>query len=99
MEAGPDRVIDWEPDGQRIRFQSARESRTGRDLQLYTVADTGGLPRKMILPTAGLSSYAPDGKRIAFLAKQPKSEEREKAEADAEDTARRLRVRLDFGDS
>jgi tricorn protease len=61
-----DRVIDWQPDGTSVRFQSARESRTGRDLQLYTVAETGGLPRKMILPTAGLSSYAPDGKRIAY---------------------------------
>jgi hypothetical protein len=63
---GWDRVIDWQPDGEAIRFQSARESHTGRDLQLYTVARTGGLPVRMILPTAGLSSYAPDGHRIAY---------------------------------
>jgi len=61
-----DRVIDWQPDGSAIRFQSARESHTGRDLQLFTVPVTGGLPTKMILPTAGLSSYSPDGKQIAF---------------------------------
>ncbi|MBK9474316.1 MAG: PD40 domain-containing protein [bacterium] len=61
-----DRVIDWQPDGKSIRFQSGRESNTGRDLQLYTVPVDGGLPVKMILPTAGLSSYSPDGKVIAF---------------------------------
>ncbi len=61
-----DRVIDWQPDGQSIRFQSGRESNTGRDLQLFTVPAAGGLPVKMILPTAGLSSYSPDGKVIAF---------------------------------
>ena len=61
-----DRVIDWQPDGKSIRFQSGRESNTGRDLQLYTVPVDGGLPVKMIPPTAGLSSYSPDGKVIAF---------------------------------
>jgi tricorn protease len=61
-----DRVIDWQPDGQAIRFQSPRQSHTGRDLQLYTIPRTGGLPERMILPTAGLSSYAPDGHRIAY---------------------------------
>jgi len=63
---GGDRVIDWQPDGQTVRFQSRRESRTGRDLQLFTVAAGGGLPRRVILPTGGLSSYSPDGNEIAF---------------------------------
>jgi tricorn protease len=63
---GWDRVIDWQPDGQNVRFQSGRQSRTGRDDQLYTVSIDGGLPRRIILPTAGLSSYSPDGKKIAF---------------------------------
>ena len=63
---GDDRVIDWQPDGKSVRFQSGRESRTGRDLQLFTVAADGGLPARMILPTGGLSSYSPDGGRIAF---------------------------------
>ncbi len=61
-----DRVIDWQPDGKSVRFQSPRESRTGRDDQLFTVSTDGGLPRRIILPTAGLSSYSPDGKKIAF---------------------------------
>ncbi len=63
---GYDRVIDWQPDGKSVRFQSGRESRTGRDLQLFTVSAAGGLPERMILPTGGLSSYSPDGGRIAF---------------------------------
>jgi tricorn protease len=63
---GGDRVMDWQPDGKSVRFQSRRESRTGRDLQLYTVAVDGGLPRRIPLPEAGLSSYSPDGKRVAY---------------------------------
>jgi len=63
---GWDRVIDWEPDGKSVRFQSARESRTGRDLQLYTIDVEGGLPVRNILPTAGLSSWSADGNRLAF---------------------------------
>jgi len=63
---GWDRVIDWQPDGQSVRFQSPRQSRTGRDLQLYYVNTSGALPERIILPTAGLSSYSPDGKKIAY---------------------------------
>jgi tricorn protease len=63
---GGDRVMDWQPDGNSVRFQSRRESRTGRDLQLFTVSVEGGLPARIPLPTAGLSSYSPDGQRIAF---------------------------------
>ncbi len=63
---GFDRVIDWQPDGREVRFQSGRESRTGRDMQLFTVSGEGGLPERMILPTGGLSSYSPDGNKFAF---------------------------------
>ncbi|MCP4571566.1 MAG: hypothetical protein GY838_04380 [bacterium] len=63
---GHDRVIDWQPGGDAVRFQSRRESRTGRDLQLFTVPVAGGLPGRIDLPTGGLSSYSPDGKRIAY---------------------------------
>jgi len=61
-----DRVIDWQPDGKSVRFQSPRQSHTGRDLQLYTVNTEGSLPRRVILPTGGLSSYSADGRKIAF---------------------------------
>lgn len=63
---GADRVIGWEPDGRRIRFQSGRQSHTGRDLQLFAVDRDGGLPERLPLPEAGLSSWSADGKRLAF---------------------------------
>ena len=63
---GYDKVIDWQPDGKSVRFQSRRESRTGRDLKLFTVPVAGGLPSRIVLPTGGLSSYSPDGKKIAY---------------------------------
>lgn len=61
-----DRVIDWQPDGKAVRFQSMRESHAGQPPRLYTVSSEGGLPEAMILPTGGLSSYAPDGKQFAY---------------------------------
>ncbi len=63
---GADRVMDWQPDGRSVRFQSRRESRTGRDLQLFTVYKDGGLPIRIPLPTGGLSSYSPEGNKIAY---------------------------------
>jgi tricorn protease len=63
---GADRVMDWQPDGKSVRFQSRRQSRTGRDLQLFTAPIAGGLPVRIPLPTGGLSSYSPDGNKLAY---------------------------------
>ncbi len=61
-----DRVIDWEPDGHHIRFQSSRTSFTLREQQLWTVSAAGGLPERIPLPEGGLSSWSPDGKKLAY---------------------------------
>ena len=61
-----DRVIDWEPGGEAVRFQSARTAFMRRDPQLWTVPVDGGLPERMILPSGGLSSWSPDGRRLAY---------------------------------
>jgi len=61
-----DRMIDWEPDGKSIRFQTSRTSFHRREQQLWTVPLDGGLPTEMILPTGGLSSWSPDGGKLAY---------------------------------
>ncbi len=60
-------VVGWTPDGSSVVFRAASDadgvlSRTA----LYTVALSGGLPRKLPMPTAGPGSFSPDGKRIAY---------------------------------
>src|SRR5664279_2485931 len=60
-------VVGWTPDGTSVLFRAGTDadgvlSRTA----LYTVALSGGLPKKLPMPTAGPGSYSPDGKRIAY---------------------------------
>ncbi len=60
-------VVGWTPDGTHVVFRAASDgdgvlSRTA----LYTVALTGGLPKKLPMPTAGPGAFSPDGKRIAY---------------------------------
>ncbi|HEX7553092.1 MAG TPA: S41 family peptidase [Geothrix sp.] len=60
-------VVGWTPDGASVLFRAGTDadgvlSRTA----LYTVTLTGGLPKKLPMPTAGPGSYSPDGKRIAY---------------------------------
>ncbi len=60
-----DRVVTWTPDG-RIVFRSKRSSAVQSYDRLFTIAPTGGVPEELPLPTAGMSSFSPDGKKIAF---------------------------------
>ena len=60
-------MVGWTPDGTSVVFRAASDadgvlSRTA----LYTVALSGGLPKKLPMPTAGPGSFSPDGKRIAY---------------------------------
>lgn len=63
---GWDRVLDWEPDGRAIRFQSPRQHWGGFSVPMFTVPVTGGLPAQMPFSEGGLSSWSPDGKRLAY---------------------------------
>jgi tricorn protease len=63
----PDQTMGWTPDGKSILFASNRTSDTGRYLQLFAVARTGGFPARLPLPIAGEGSYSPDGTRIAYV--------------------------------
>ena len=60
-----DRVVTWTPDG-RIAFRSKRASVVQSYDRLFTVSPAGGEPEEVPLPSAGMSSFSPDGTKIAF---------------------------------
>jgi tricorn protease len=62
-----DRVVGWTPDGARVLFASGRESGRQRYNQFYTVAATGGLPEKLVVPYGEFGSYSPDGRQFAYM--------------------------------
>jgi len=64
-----DMVLDWHPSGKKILFRSTRDAETNpgpRLRKLYTVSVNGGLPDKLPLFEGELTSYSPDGKKIAY---------------------------------
>jgi tricorn protease len=60
-----DRVVTWTPDG-KIVFRSKRSSVVQSYDRLFTIAADGGVPEELPLPAAGMSSFSPDGTKIAF---------------------------------
>ncbi len=64
-----DMVINWHPSGDKVLFRSARESKTNpgpRYNRLFTIDSKGGYPRVLPLFEGELSSYSPDGTRLAY---------------------------------
>ena len=59
-------VINWFPDSKRILFLSRRDTFNTWFGRLYSVSIDGGLPEPLPLPKGGLTSFAPDGNRIAY---------------------------------
>jgi tricorn protease len=64
---GNDLVLGWTPDGKRILFRSNRFSQPPDYTRLFTVSPEGGMPEMLTVPRASLSSFSPDGNRIAYL--------------------------------
>jgi len=60
-----DRVLGWSPDGKTVLFRSNRDMPYGAE-ELYVVSVNGGLPRRLPVDQAGLASFSPDGKSIAY---------------------------------
>ncbi len=59
-------VITWFPDSRRILFLSRRQTFNGWFGQLYSVGIDGGLPEPLPVPKGGLTSFSPDGTKIAY---------------------------------
>ncbi|MFP5262976.1 MAG: PDZ domain-containing protein [Blastocatellia bacterium] len=62
----PELVLDWTPDSRRVLFRSSATNFMPRFDKLYTVGLEGGLPEELPVPAAGLTSYSPDGTKIAY---------------------------------
>ncbi|MCP4897831.1 MAG: peptidase S41, partial [bacterium] len=62
-----DRVLGWNPDGERILFATGMTSGKDRFNQLYQVSSDGGLPERLPLPYGEYGSIAEDGKSLAYL--------------------------------
>ncbi len=59
-------VLDWTPDGGAVLFRSMRDAGGGSAGRVYTVSLDGGLPVALPMPEAGVTEYAPDGKRVVY---------------------------------
>ena len=67
LRAGPDNmVVTWTPDSSGILFLSRRDGWTARFGRLFTVPVAGGPAEALPLDRAGLASFSPDGKQIAY---------------------------------
>lgn len=82
----------WSPDGKQIAFLSDRGEKGDDDsddgeTQVYVISFFGGEAKKLTDSKTSVRSFkwSPDGKRIAYVASDPKSEEEVEAEEDGED--------------
>ncbi len=64
---GQDLVLGWTPDGKKVLFRSDRQTPSGRFMQLYTVSIDAGMPEELPLKRGSLTSFSPDGTKIAYL--------------------------------
>ena len=59
-------VITWLPDSQRILFLSRRDTFNDWFGRLFTVSIEGGMPVRLPIDKGGLTSFSPDGTKIAY---------------------------------
>lgn len=59
-------VVGWTPDSTRIVFLSSRASAASGLVRAYSVPLGGGLAEPLPLDRAGLLSFSPDGKSVAY---------------------------------
>jgi len=64
---GPNNIVmTWTPDGQHIILRSRMRSFNSFLGRLYAVSTAADLPDELPLPRAGVCSYSPDGRRLAY---------------------------------
>jgi tricorn protease len=59
-------VLTWTPDSKRILFLSRRDASNGWTKRPFSVSIEGGLPDPLPVSEGGLTSFSPDGTRIAY---------------------------------
>ena len=61
-----DEVVTWTPDSKRIVFLSRRDATNGWIKRPFTMSIDGGLPEPLPVKEGGLTSFSPDGTKIAY---------------------------------
>ena len=59
-------VLTWSPDSKRIVFLSRRDASNGWTKRPFSVSIDGGLPEALPVDQGGLTSFSPDGTKIAY---------------------------------
>src|SRR5437868_7569584 len=63
-----DIVLGWTPDGKNVLFRSDRTvAPPARTTRLYLVSPQGGPAKALPVPRGDLTSFSPDGTRIAYI--------------------------------
>jgi tricorn protease len=63
-----DIVLGWSPDGKNVLFRSDRDvAPPARTTRLYLVSTQGGLAKALPVPRGDLTSFSPDGSKIAYI--------------------------------
>ncbi|MFQ6093701.1 MAG: S41 family peptidase [bacterium] len=61
-----DMVLEWYPEGTKILFRSWRDSYNTWFQKLFSISVEGGLPEELPLPMGGLTSFSPEGTKMAY---------------------------------
>ena len=59
-------VLTWFPDSKRILFLSRRDASNGWTKRPFSVSIDGGLPEPLPVDQGGITSFSPDGTKIAY---------------------------------